>query len=244
MLAVLFLVLFLSLVCFLFRRRRLSVFLAVLVLCGAIAGGTSFVPSLLLGKLQVYPRLEQADWTKRTAIFLLGAGGTRRAGGAITSSTFGFSRVLEAARLYHECADRGGYCVVVPCGGDALGLGITESEIMKRELVGVGVPEASVLPESKSRNTFQNALFGRETIAEKGFEQLVLVTSGLHMARSVKFFTHFGLDVKPAPSDELKAPITLFPSALNFFIVDMSMHELLGIAKFHVYNLMGWNAKV
>lgn len=244
MLTILFLLLLLAAVMFLFRRRRASFALVILFLCGALLGGTPFVPSFLLSRLQVYPRLEQGDWTKRTAIFLLGAGGTRRSGGAVTSSTFGFSRVFEAARLFHDCSSSGGFCVVVPCGGDALGLGITEAEIMKRELVAVGVPEAAIISESRSRNTFQNALFGREAVAGMGFESLVLVTSGVHMARAMKFFTHFGLDVLPAPSDQLQAVRSFVPVAMNFFVMDLSVHELLGIVKFHVYNLMGWNAKI
>ncbi len=243
-LSILSVLLFLALLAYALRRRRWSFAFFSLFLCGMFLFGTGFLPSLLLSRLQTHSRLEFADWQKRTAILLLGSGGVRRSmGGKITSSMFGFSRVFEAARLYHDCQERGGFCVVVPCGGDPLKLGITEAEMMKRELMSVGVPEASILTESKSSNTYQNALFARELLAGQAFEQLVLVTSGVHMERALKFFRHFEMDVLPSSSDELQASPSVLPKGMNFFVTDAAMHEVLGILRFHVYNLLGWNAK-
>ena len=52
-----------------------------------------------------------------------------------------------------------------------------------------------------SRNTYENALYSRQFLQEKGINQIILVTSAFHMPRSVMLFEQQGFEVFPAPTD-------------------------------------------
>jgi uncharacterized SAM-binding protein YcdF (DUF218 family) len=61
------------------------------------------------------------------------------------------------------------------------------------------------------------------------------------MRRALIFFSHFGIDAEAAPADRLDASIGVFPNSLNFTMMDIALHESLGVLQYHFYNLMGWN---
>jgi len=66
----------------------------------------------------------------------------------------------------------------------------------------MGVPDAQILLEDRSRNTSENALFTREMIAPQEGQVWVLVTSAFHMPRSVETFQRNGwTGVIPWPVD-------------------------------------------
>jgi uncharacterized SAM-binding protein YcdF (DUF218 family) len=70
-------------------------------------------------------------------------------------------------------------------------MGVTEAEIIARELQEIGVPREDVILENKSKNTFQNAQFSAAIIQEQKPDYAVLVTSGFHMKRALKYFDYF-----------------------------------------------------
>jgi uncharacterized SAM-binding protein YcdF (DUF218 family) len=65
----------------------------------------------------------------------------------------------------------------------------------------MGVPREAILEESRSRNTFENAVETRRLLAREGIDRVLLVTSALHMPRAVALFRCAGFDVVPAPAD-------------------------------------------
>ena len=65
----------------------------------------------------------------------------------------------------------------------------------------LGVPETAMLLEEQSVNTRQNAQFIAALMRERDITQIVLVTSALHMRRSVLLFEAQGLKVIPAATD-------------------------------------------
>ena len=86
-------------------------------------------------------------------------------------------------------------------GGTILKGDANESEIEKRMLLSLGVPENKIFMDDKSRNTAENAAFSRQICEHQGWKKPILVTSAFHMPRSVRFFTRQGLDVTPYPCD-------------------------------------------
>lgn len=63
----------------------------------------------------------------------------------------------------------------------------------------LGVPEEQMLFETRSRNTWENALFTRDLVRPKPGETWILVTSAWHMPRSVGIFRRAGFSVIPYP---------------------------------------------
>jgi uncharacterized SAM-binding protein YcdF (DUF218 family) len=81
----------------------------------------------------------------------------------------------------------------------------------------------------------ENARFTASISREKGFKNLILVTSGYHMPRSVLIFKRAGLNVIPYPTD-YKTNATgywdvfsFLPNSYAFNINCMAFKEYLGI---------------
>ncbi|MFN3947749.1 MAG: YdcF family protein, partial [Aquificaceae bacterium] len=74
-------------------------------------------------------------------------------------------------------------------------------EIMKQLLEELGVERKSILTDTKSTNTYENALYVKEMCEKKGFKKPILITSAYHMPRAVKAYQKVGLEVLPYPTD-------------------------------------------
>jgi uncharacterized SAM-binding protein YcdF (DUF218 family) len=76
-----------------------------------------------------------------------------------------------------------------------------EAEGARRLWESLGVPDSRMSFESKSRNTFENAVFTRELVKPQPGEEWLLVTSAWHMPRSVSIFRQAGFPVTAYPVD-------------------------------------------
>lgn len=92
-------------------------------------------------------------------------------------------------------------------------------------------------------NTYQNAKYISRILCRETDERVFIVTSGIHLRRSLLSFNHFGIEGTPIASDLVKAPIILLPLGFNFAIADLSFHDYVGIARLHLYNKLGWNKR-
>jgi uncharacterized SAM-binding protein YcdF (DUF218 family) len=242
-----FIVLFLLIAAAMLTRihwRRSSRLLYALALLLFIVTGVGILPKYLLGSLQA-PYLASAavadmHWGGQNAIVLLGAG-TEQVAGAVETGTFAYGRVAKTAALYGACRKTAGQCKVIVSGGDAQRRGVAEAIVYAASLEQLGVDKADLTLETSSRNTWQNAQFSAPLLARDA-GQVVLVTSGIHMRRSLLYFSHFGVDAKPARADYLAAKGNWFPLAYNFWVTDLALSEYIGVWRYHAYNLLGWNA--
>lgn len=224
------------------RRPKFSKLLNSVAIVCALGVGCGYVPRLLLGRLQVATPLRSPEWKKNNLIIVLGAGTARWPQTELVSTyTLGYSRNFEAARLYFACRRLPVECHILATGGDPLQHGISEAEVIARELTEIGVDPANLLVETKSRNTFENARFSSELVEASGYDQIVLVTSGIHLRRSAMLFQHFFGAVVGAPADYFGAVIAPLPVAFNFLMTDVALHEYLGMLQFFIYNALGWN---
>ncbi|MGB3200614.1 MAG: YdcF family protein, partial [Nodosilinea sp.] len=159
-------------------------------------------------------------------------------------------RVLHGARLY--LADKAPL-LVFSGGRITWGQGQTRSEAedMAELAVALGVPPSAMLLEPNSLNTFENAAYTQVLLADRGIERILLVTSAMHMPRSLAIFRKQGFEVIPAPTDFHVAldpqdpdqttwqgrALSLMPQTENLHYLTRALKEYLGIG---IYWLKGW----
>lgn len=160
-------------------------------------------------------------------------------------------RMVYASWLYHQGAApklllTGGY---IPWMGEVDG---SPAENMASVLTLLGVPPEAFILETRSLNTYENALYSKEILDSMGVNRIILVTSAQHMPRSVGLFEKQGLEVIPAPTDfsvtqsswdRLWEPnlitqvFNFFPSVNSLSATTSAMKEYIGIM---VYKMRGW----
>lgn len=221
------------------RSSRVLYVIATLIL---LLTGSGAVASFLLKKLQDGQQASIQDWGADNVIVLLGAGSAMTDQGPELAA-FSYGRLVKAFELYRSCKSRSAECRIVSSGGDASGYGKSEAELYAEALERLGVERADLVVEGRSMNTWQNAQFTVEILAGQQLDRVVLVTSGLHVRRSLLYFAHFGVRPTGVRADYAHARVSVLPSAYNILLTDLALHEYLGVLRYHVYNLLGWNVK-
>ncbi len=121
-----------------------------------------------------------------------------------------------------------------------------ESFFAGKLLEQLGVPASRLVLEDKSRNTEENAVFTKRLVDPKPGERWLLVTSALHMPRSVGVFRKAGFAVEPYPvawhtlpgADIWSVPRDLLNGLGS---LDAVAHELVGLV---VYRLTGRSSEL
>ncbi|QNK01557.1 YdcF family protein [Dyella telluris] len=222
------------------KAARAVLALSVLLFFGI---GCGALPRLLTRSLQGPYDVEPAiAWAPRNAIVVLGAGTAVAGDQPLQPSFFVDGRLLKAAQLYSACKAANKECHLVASGGDSQDHGEPEAVVYGRALRALGIPEADITLESRSMSTWQNAQFTRPILASYAPQHVVLVTSGIHLRRSLLYFAHFGIVPQPVAGDWINTRREIAPDSWNYFVMDATLHEYLGILRYDVYNLLGWNA--
>jgi uncharacterized SAM-binding protein YcdF (DUF218 family) len=157
-------------------------------------------------------------------------------------------RLLYTAWLYQQ----GVAPNILVSGGTLGGSTTSEAAEMSWALNLMSVPDEAIWREEISLNTYENAIYTREILDEHGIDEIVLVTSAVHMPRSVMIFENQGFTVIPAPTDyfvvqpddgmgEPARPLffifNFLPDAESLSLSTRALKEYAGIA---VYWLRGW----
>jgi uncharacterized SAM-binding protein YcdF (DUF218 family) len=127
---------------------------------------------------------------------------------------------------------------IILSGGSSSVTGRTkpEADYVLPILKNYGIPDSVVIKESKSRNTYENALNTSKILKDRHIEgPVLLVTSSFHMRRSVGTFTKAGVDVQAYPvhfiSDYGRGyflPDFFIPSSEALFRCDAIIKEWVG----------------
>jgi len=233
------------------RRPRWSTLLIVATLALLWLSGNRLVSMAVVRSLE-WQYLPPATMPHADVIVVLG-GGTRplsypRPFHEVNEAG---DRLIYAALLYqqgvapHLLVSSG----VVGVDGPAI---VGEAESMAALLKLMGVPTDALWLESRSRNTYENAVESKKLLDAQGIDRIVLVTSAMHMPRAVAIFQKQGFDVIPAPTDFMgtqadweyySSPnpaiqvFNLFPNteAMDRFV--RALKEYMGMA---VYWARGW----
>ena len=146
-----------------------------------------------------------------------------------------FRRLDEAWRLYRiqpkPIIVSGGH--VNPFTADQ-----NENKIARDYLIHWGVPKDDVIGEDRSRDTFESAVEVQKLLNNKGWKRYLLVTSAIHMPRSMLVFTALASEPIPAPGDfslnEFQlTPLDFFPNEHDARKLFITIHEYLGLAKYY-----------
>ncbi len=238
-----FIFLFLLAVCFYFVKWRQTCRLIFIILVALFLFiGTGLIPHLLLENLQKkYSQNPDINWQENNAIILLGAGAQKIRNNA-EPAFFSYGRILEVTRQYYNCQSNGKNCKIILSGGGSFKNKVSEAEVYKKVLTELGVDANDIILESKSMNTWQNALFTNKILKSNSFDNIILLSSGFHMLRSELYFAHFGIKAIPVRADYIKAQLTFIPTWYNFALTDIALHEYIGYIRYFIYNFMGWNS--
>lgn len=231
-----------------FRKRRIlsrvcfGLAVAVLVVCGNGWLAGALTKHLEWQHLPPNP-VPQAD-----GILILGGGIVSRIPPRPTIEVAeAGDRVLYGAYLYRQ----GRAPRIICTGGIATGgVGVRPgSEDMAEFLEMLGIPKDAIITETKSTNTREHARNLYPLLQNRGFKRVLLVTSAMHMPRSVGVFKRLcpGIEFIPAPTDfqvaeRIPAPwyhqLTDFiPTPRHLVAFSEVMHEYLGMV---YYKMRGW----
>jgi len=226
------------------QRLRWIRYLAVSSLFIVYIFGSPVSSRLMLGLIEQRAPLFDPATTKRfDAIVVLGGGvagkGTLRPSNELSPSSL--ERTICGADLFaHGFAPR-----IIFAGGDAsiFGEGPKEGAEMKRLALRLGVPEAAITVEDRSRTTYENAV---ETKRIMGNGSILMVTSALHIPRALGLFHKQGLDTVPYPcgyyvqdrlEDEIVSdPFDLLPEVEALQKTTLAINETAGTL---VYRAIG-----
>ncbi|WP_413164472.1 YdcF family protein [Capilliphycus salinus ALCB114379] len=126
-----------------------------------------------------------------------------------------------------------------------------ESADMAEIATAMGVPESAILQDPASLNTYQNAVNVRQILEQRNLTgKVLLVTSALHMPRSLLVFRRQGIEVIPAPTDflvsqaDLQPTTTIQATILNLIPDTQSLQQFTQALKEYIgiliYRLRGW----
>ena len=224
-----------------YKKSLVSKILIGFALVGIYLLSIEPVKNLILSPLEneyPFPKMQNLNCK---FIVVLGGGeidGSPAEGGKATVKPQVAKRLFEAFKVWKDLK-----VPVIVTGGKVLWETEPEADAMKRFLTELGVPEKVIWEETRSKNTFQNALFVKK---EVGSNKVCLVTSAYHMPRSVLIFRTLGMNVVPVPADyrvDRRAYTwsDFMPNADNFRDSFLGLHEYLGILYFEL--LQKWRAR-
>ena len=139
---------------------------------------------------------------KKTAIVILGGGLKKDADGRWRTTNydesgdnFGVSgdrlRVVAANYLYKNNQEQ----LIIASGGKGQLKNIpgapAVSEVLKRELIELGVPEEKIIEENNSGNTYEQLKEIKKIISEKKLKNIIILSNGWHLPRIKEMLEQF-----------------------------------------------------
>jgi uncharacterized SAM-binding protein YcdF (DUF218 family) len=222
-------------------RRLLWGGAVALLICGL----TPLGDALILPLEGRFPRAEigAASGAGRsvTGIIVLGGGedGHAAASPQLAALNESAERYTEAVALAQRLPE----AKVVFTGGSGAFIAAEqpEAEPAGRLFEALGVPKERITLESRSRDTYENALFSARVLKPKPGERWLLVTSAWHMPRAMGCFRRAGFAVEAWPVDYRTAgrfETLRFHSSIPEGLrrIDFIVREYVGLA---VYYLAG-----
>ena len=233
----------------LWKRPRWAFMAIALALIVLLVGSNGWVSRSLVRSLESQ-NIPTGELPNAEAIVILG-GATKPAippRPSVDLSEEG-DRLLYGAQLYQQKKAP----LVIVAGGriDWNGSGPSESEDMATILNLIGIPTEAILQEPSSLNTYENAVNVRKILDARGIHRVLLVTSAMHMPRSLLIFKRQGIAAIPAPTDFLVTDdelqesqntlqatlLELLPDTGRLHQFTRALKEYVGLV---VYRLRGW----
>ena len=156
----------------------------------------------------------------------------------LTSDGGRITAIAKLARTYPNAR-------IVYANGDAslFPTGQTDAKYFYALTDSFGIARERVMVESRSRNTFENAVFSKEVAKPKPGERWLLVTSAQHMPRAIGCFREAGFPVEAYPAvwkTRLRGSWA-FADTLGkgLYDLDLATHEWLGLIAYRLTGKTG-----
>jgi uncharacterized SAM-binding protein YcdF (DUF218 family) len=220
--------------------RRFILFVTLTYALAAIYPLSSGVARLWQGS---YLPFSVADVpTGSTAIVILGSGSfTARdwnEDGFSILDPAGANRVAEAVRVYKLVQPSW----IISSGGRFVGdPNAPAGETVRATLIQLGIPPSRILIQTESLNTHDEAVIVARMLKPLRVRHVVLVTTDVHMRRTLGTFRAEGIEGTPAiarrPRRLVPWRLYLLPSTAGLDQTEAMAHEIFGVA---YYKLRGW----
>jgi len=235
------LILFLVSFLYLYNRKKMALWLTFLFLISGYIFSSWFGEWILIKPLEkAYLPLGnqnesvQLKYLENPAIVILSGGMVE---GSPAAGSYGAEiGEVTLARLY------GGFKIykerntdIWVSGGMAPGNrgNVPIAKVMKEVLISLGVNPDKIMLEENSRTTWENAKYTLYDLTENDYKEIILVTSALHMKRSMQLFQNQEIKIIPAPVnyvfEELPYFVAFFPNSFSFEHNVRALHEWIGI---------------
>lgn len=232
----------------LWKRPSWSALFIVLALLAILLPGNSWIATQMVRSLE-WQNLPPVEMPTVDAIVVLG-GATRpqRYPRPWIDLQEEGDRILHGIRLYQQ----GKAPLLILSGGriDWKANQASESADLAEIAEAMGVPASAIVQDPTSLNTYENAVNVKKILQERGIRRVLLVTSAMHMPRSIAIFRKQGIEAIPAPTDFIVSEEELqdedtFQAAILVFLPDsLSLHRFTRVMKEYigmgVYRLRGW----
>jgi uncharacterized SAM-binding protein YcdF (DUF218 family) len=202
--------------------------------------GVKTLPDLLVAQLESqYPELApDADLSSYAGVIILGGALepgrlSQHHSQALLNSAA--ERMTEAVALWRR---KPGLRLLFTGGeGELFGSGPSEAERAQRFFASMGVPQQALTLESRSQNTYENAVFTARLAGVDPKQHWLLLTSAWHMPRSVATFQKSGWSVTPYPVDFRTGgitPLSSYSLGEGAERWELLLHEWIGIAAYRI----------
>jgi len=200
-----------------------------------LISSNQFVAKNLVKSLeQQHPQLSISETPNADAIIVLG-GGLSLPIPPRKFSQFSYrsNRFWLSAELYKA----GKAPKIILTGGNVFQHGKIkpEAEYIRDHLIEMGVEAKDIIIEGESRTTGENASLTNTLVKSLNIKKVLLITSAIHMPRSMQLFTGTDVEITPTPSDILvtdyQGPLALqlIPSSSAMNLTRQALHEYYGL---------------
>jgi len=178
-------------------------------------------------------------------IIVLG-GGTAFTGphDALQPKSDAIEKIAMAGACYARARAEGAFPRVIVSGGNPQRHPMAEGDVYAPDLISLGIRREDLIVENRSWNTYQNAEYVAPLITRHGADPAhpdpqYLITTALHMHRSMLNFARFGMTPTPVAPAWHTTHLSAWPSLPAFSLAGTALHEIIGTVVFHVYRMVG-----
>lgn len=212
---------------FFIKKRRIWCFFLILTVFFYLISSPFFV--YFLSKF-FYVESSNSKIEIKDGIIVILGGGITQYNGNYEIGCHTLERLLKGFEVYKETR----FPIIVT--GGVIGKGYSEAYLMRDILLKFGVEERDIIIEDKARTTKENAIYVSKMLKEKDIENVLLVTSYLHMKRSYMLFEKYlKQNIIPIvcdyPIDFRNSFLDYLPSSNALYVFSQITHEMIGILK-------------
>lgn len=225
----------------LYRKPRISKTCLILAVILLVLFGTPFLPNLLTRQLETAYDVPNSLPHVDAIIVLSGMLYLEKSSPEYLEFNESVERIVTGMQLMREGV--GDILIISGGSGDLYNQDYSEAVFLRQFAIDFGIPEEKIQIEPDSRNTYENAVHTKALMDQHGLSSSILITTAIHLPRSVGCFHKVGLQPIPYPVDFILPPDAefrfsdLIPGIGNLVHTTRIFHEYIGLL---MYKLSGY----